>query len=84
VALIWVSGELAWPLGWELLAPGEGELTAALRRLRRLLPRLSRSLDLVMGDGLSCCRPFFELVCRDGLDALTISSERTEMDQEIE
>jgi hypothetical protein len=83
VALVW-GGELTWPINWELLAPGEGELTAALRMLERLLPRLARSLDGVMGDALYCCRPFLKMVCANGLEAYTISSGITEMDGEIE
>lgn len=84
VALTWVSGEIPFVIGWEMLEPGEGELTAALRLLGRLLPSLRRSLDLVMGDALYCCRPFFELVCGAGLQAMAISSGNTEMDEEIE
>lgn len=38
VARVWVSGSIPFVLGWELLCPGEGELTAALRLLARLLP----------------------------------------------
>jgi len=52
VALVWASGETPWPIGWELLKPGEGELTAALRLLGRLLPRLRKSADVVMGDDM--------------------------------
>jgi len=84
VALTWVSGEIPFVIGWEMLAPGEGETTAALRLLERLLPRLRRSLDFVLGDALYCCRPFFEVVCGAGLQALAISSGNTEMDDEIE
>ena len=83
VALVW-GGKLTWPIGWELLAPGEGELTAALRLLARLLPQLEGSLDGVMGDALYCCRPFFKMVCAHRLDAYAISSGVTEMDSEIE
>ena len=83
VALVWVNGPIPFVLGWELLAPGEGELTAALRLLERLLPRLRRSLDLILGDALYCCRPFFRTVCAAGLEALAISSGQTEMDAEI-
>jgi hypothetical protein len=36
VALSWMSGPLRFVLGWEVLAPGEGELTAALRLLATL------------------------------------------------
>ena len=84
VALVWANGTMAWPLGWELLGPGDGELTAAWRLLARLLPRLRNSIDLVLGDGLYCCRPFFQLVCGAGLQALAVSSGQTEMDQEMD
>ena len=67
-----------------VLAPGEGELTAALRLLQRLLPRLRKSLDLILGDALYCCRPFFQAVCEAGLEGLAISSGQTEMEEEIE
>jgi len=65
VALVW-AGKTTWPIGWELLRPGEGELTAALRLLERLLPKLRRSVDLVLGDALYCCRPYFALARRHG------------------
>jgi hypothetical protein len=84
VALVWVNGPTPFVLGWELLAPGEGELTAALRLLQRLLPRLRKSLDLILGDALYCCRPFFQTVCAAGLQGLAISSGETEMDEEID
>jgi Transposase DDE domain len=84
VALTWVSGKVPFVIGWELLEPGEGELTAALRLLERLLPRLGKSLDLVLGDALYCCRPFFKTVCGAGLEGLALSSGATEMDEEID
>jgi hypothetical protein len=84
VALTWVSGKIPFVIGWEVLAPGEGELTAALRLLERLLPRLRRSLDLVLGDALYCCRPFFKTVCGAGLEGLALSSRATEMDEEMD
>ncbi len=84
VGLTWVSGKIPFVIGWEMLSPGEGELTAALRLLARLLPRLRRSLDFVLADALYCCRPFFETVCGAGLEGMAISSRNTEMDQEIE
>lgn len=84
VALSWINGEIPFVIGWELLAPGEGELTAALRLLERLLPRVRQSLDLILGDALYCCRPFFQVVCGAGLEAMAISSTNTEMDAEID
>lgn len=84
VALVWASGETPWPIGWELLQPGEGELTAALRLLERLLPRLRKSADMVMGDALYCCRPFFAVAHTHGLKAFAISSSQTEMDVEMD
>ena len=83
VALVWASAEVAWPIGWELLEPGEGEWTAAKRLLKRLLPELRQSLDLVMGDALYCCRDFLKLVREAGLSPLAISSGQTEMDGEM-
>jgi hypothetical protein len=83
VALVWAGCDLSWPLSWELLAPGEGELTAAYRLLARVLPQLRSSLDLVMGDSLYCCRPFFKLVRDAGLHGLAIASGQTEMDDEM-
>jgi len=84
VALSWISGEIPFVIGWEVLQPGEGELTAARRLLDRLLPRLRKSVDLIIGDALYCCRPFFDAVCGAGLQAMAISSGQTEMDDEID
>ena len=67
-----------------MVAPGEGELTAARRLLERLLPRLHKSLDLIVGAALYCCRPFFQTVCGAGLEGLALSSGKTEMDEEID
>jgi hypothetical protein len=84
VALVWAGGELAWPIDWELLRPGEGELTAALRLLARLLPRLRQSVGLVLGDALYCCRPFFAHVCGAGLQGFAICSGQTDLDEEMD
>jgi len=84
VSLTWVSGEIPFVIGWEVLRSGEGEQTAAFRLLERLLPRLRRSLDFILGDALYCCRPFFEVVCGAGLEAMAISSGNTEMDEEMD
>jgi hypothetical protein len=45
---------------------------------------LNKSLDLVLGDALYCCRPFFKAVCAAGAEGLAVSSEATEMDEEID
>lgn len=83
VALVWAGAEVAWPIAWELLEPGEGEWTAAQRLLKRVLPKLGQSLDLVIGDSLYCCRDFFTIVRGAGLDAMAIASGQTEMDKEM-
>ena len=84
VALVWAGGAVTWPIGWEILGPGEGELTAAYRLLARLLPRLQRSVDLVLGDALYCCRPFFALVCGAGLEGLAICNPQTDLHAEMD
>ncbi len=84
VALVWAGADVAWPIGWEVLEPGEGEWTAAQRLLKRLLPQLGQSLDFVMGDGLYCCRDFFKLAREAGVAPLAIASGQTEMDGEMQ
>lgn len=72
VCLQWLGGTIPWPLGWELLRPGEGELTAALRLLDRVLPILRPSLDAIVGDGLYDCRPYWQCLARHHLDGLAL------------
>jgi hypothetical protein len=77
VCLQWLGGSIPWPLGWELLGPGEGELTAGLRLLDRVLPRLDKSLDGVVGDGLYDCRPFWQCVGRHHVAGVVLMTRET-------
>jgi hypothetical protein len=84
VQLILVGYEVPWTLGWEALEPGEGELTAALRMLYRVLPKVRRHLDAVVGDGLYMCRPFWQCLEANELAGIAfMSSEVTEPYQEL-
>ncbi len=70
VLMLWISDDLCWPIDWEVLRPGEGEMTASLRLLERTLPRLGNSLDLVLGDQLYNARPFFRTCLEHGCHGL--------------
>lgn len=93
VLLLWAGDSMCWPIDWELLEPGEGELTASLRLLERVLPQIRRGVDVVLGDALYNCRPFYKCVLSHGLDAVVAYGNggkldeklgSTEMDREIE
>lgn len=52
--------------------PGEGELTAAERLLERLLKRLPRAFDVVMGDALYASGSFWQIARQAGKYVLTV------------
>lgn len=79
VQLVLLGSDVPWTLGWEALKPGEGELTAALRLLNRILPKVRRHLDAVVGDGLYMCRPFWQ--CLDAHDLAGIAFLTREADE---
>jgi hypothetical protein len=56
----------------ELQAPGEDETTAALRLIERVLYRLPRSFDILLGDGLYARAPFMNLLLKHGKHALVV------------
>jgi hypothetical protein len=64
--------------GWTLLLdaepqqPGEGEIAAALRLLRRVLPLYPRAFDLVLADGLYADPRVFNYVWEQGKDVLAV------------
>lgn len=52
--------------------PGEGELPAAMRLMRRVLRQYPRAFDVVLGDALYTNAPFYRLMLRHGKDVLTV------------
>lgn len=58
-----IGFDLPVVLDIEMLAPGEGEISAAKRLLERLMERYGRFFDAVVGDALFWEAPLFEL-CR--------------------
>lgn len=59
-------------LGLEPQRPGEDEVTAALRLLRRVLPRYPRAFDVVLADGLYATAPFFNFLLERRKHALVV------------
>jgi hypothetical protein len=67
-----VGFRTALPLDVEMLRPGEGELTAAQRLLRRVVKSYGRFFRVVLADGLYFNAPFFNLCLRLGKDVITV------------
>jgi hypothetical protein len=59
-------------LDFELLGPHEDEGTAALRLVQRVLERLPRCFDVLLGDGYYPQARFFKLLRRHGKHALVV------------
>lgn len=56
----------------EPILPGEGEVAAATRILRRLRLRYPRFLDFITADALYLQAPFIQAVREEGLDAIVV------------
>jgi len=67
-----VSRDLELLLDAEPIRPGEGELTAAIRLLDRVLEQYPRAFDVVLGDGLYANSTFFNYVVSRGKEALAV------------
>lgn len=67
-----VGRDCSMVLDLERLGPKEGELTAADRLLKRLLKRLPRAFDIVMGDALYASGPFWKTVRQAGKYLVTV------------
>jgi hypothetical protein len=63
---------IALPLDLEPIAPGEGELPAAHRLMKRVFSRYARFFDGVSGDALYMNGPFFSLCEEYGKYALAV------------
>lgn len=59
-------------LDLEMQRPGEDEVAAATRLLKRLLHDYPRAFELVIADGLYARSPFFELIKDNGKDAIAV------------
>jgi len=67
-----VGFRTAIPLDVEMVRPGEGELTAAQRLLRRVVKSYGRFFRVVLADGLYFNAPFFNLCLSLGKDVITV------------
>jgi len=67
-----IGETLSIPLDIEMIQPGEGELTAVQRLLKRVIKNYSRFFDVIVGDALYFNAPFFKL-CKDlGKDVIAV------------
>ena len=64
-------------LDLEDICPGEGEVAAATRLLRRVHAAYPRAFDLVLGDALYAQAPFFQAVLDLGKHALTVLKQES-------
>lgn len=67
-----IGFDLPVVLDIEMLAPGEGEISAAKRLLERLMERYGRFFDAVVGDALYWEAPLFELCRKHGKRLLAV------------
>lgn len=59
-------------LDLELQMPGEDEVAAAIRLLKRIFQHYPRAFDVVVADGLYARTPFFEAVISHGKHAIAV------------
>lgn len=67
-----VGYDLPLPLDVEMLQPGEGEVAAACRVLKRVFANYRRFFDAVLGDALYCEAPFFNFCREHGKDVVAV------------
>ena len=60
------------PLDVEPQRPGEDEVTAAIRLLKRVLKNYPRAFDLILADGLYARAPFFKFALKHGKDVIAV------------
>ncbi len=61
VVLSIICKDMAIPLDVEMVAPKEGELTAAKKLVQRVCEKYPRLFDVIVGDALYANAPFFNL-----------------------
>jgi len=67
-----VCGNFYLPLDMEPQRPGEDEVTAAIRLLKRVLRDYPRAFSLILADGLYLRANFFKLALRHGKDVIAV------------
>ena|SRR5579863_5873838 len=67
-----VGYDTALPLDVEMLRPGEGEVAAACRLLKRVFANYSRFFDAVLGDALYCEAGFFNFCLQHRKDVVAV------------
>jgi hypothetical protein len=72
VTLQLVGRDMTVLLDAEPIRPGEGEISAAIRLLKRALEHYPRAFDVVMGDALYANSTFFNFVLSRGKHALAV------------
>lgn len=72
VTLQLLGRDLKLLLDAEPIRPGEGEVTAAMRLLDRVVEQYPRAFDVVLGDGLYANSPFFNHVLNHGKHVLAV------------
>ena len=72
VTAMLLSGDVHLLLDAEPMQPGEDEISAALRLLKRVLPNYPRAFDVVLGDALYADAKFFNFVVERGKDVLSV------------
>jgi hypothetical protein len=60
------------PLDVEAQRPGEDEVSAAIRLLKRVLKNYPRAFDLILADGLYARAPFFKFALKHGKDVIAV------------
>lgn len=77
VTLQLVGRDMTVLLDAEPILPGQGELTAAMRLLSRVLADYPRAFDVVMGDALYANSTLFNFVLSRGKHALAVLKDQT-------
>ncbi len=67
-----VCGDFCLPLDMEPQYPGDGEVTAAMRLLKRVLANYPRAFSLILADGLYLQANFFKLALKHGKDVIAV------------
>ncbi len=78
IVVIQILGEKTnFPLDGELVKPGEDEIAAAMRLLKRVLKRYPRAFNILTGDALYTRAEIFKLMSQHGKYALIVLKNET-------